>query len=234
MDNTDRAADSPRLTRLVAQWAQQDKLGALRAIELRQSQHNLGYGQANNLGLNTCRTARYLVLNPDVELHADTLAIALDYLDMHPECGLLTPRALCPQGQDLYLNHGLPTILALAGRAIPSLRKLPVIGRATDHYELRQLPIDNTHDQTVCASGCFMLFDAQVFARAGGFNPAFFMYFEDYDLSLRVSRESTVTYLPSVRITHLGGGAAGKGTHHRGMFIASAFKFFQRHGWRWA
>jgi len=56
--------------------------------------------------------------------------------------------------------------------------------------------------------------------------------FEDFDLSLRFARQAAIAYVPAVRIRHAGGDAAGKGWAHRGMFIRSAFTFFQRHGWR--
>jgi hypothetical protein len=68
--------------------------------------------------------------------------------------------------------------------------------------------------------------------RVRGFDPAFFMYFEDYDLSVRLASEGTVAYEPAVRIVHHGGEAARKGGRHVLWFIASARRFFSRHGWR--
>ncbi|HET6266063.1 MAG TPA: hypothetical protein VFD95_14465, partial [Usitatibacter sp.] len=60
----------------------------------------------------------------------------------------------------------------------------------------------------------------------------FFMYFEDYDLSLRVGRESQVAYVPQARIRHHGGEASRKGLRHVAWFVSSAVRFFARHGWR--
>ena len=54
------------------------------------------------------------------------------------------------------------------------------------------------------------------------------------DLSLRLGREARVAYVPEARIVHHGGEAARKGPRHVGWFIASAWRFFTRHGWRLA
>jgi GT2 family glycosyltransferase len=59
------------------------------------------------------------------------------------------------------------------------------------------------------------------------------MYFEDFDLSLRLAKEAGIAYEPAARIVHHGGGAARKGLRHVLWFVASAFRFFSRHGWRW-
>jgi GT2 family glycosyltransferase len=66
----------------------------------------------------------------------------------------------------------------------------------------------------------------------GGFSPEYFLYFEDFDLSLRFAGEGQIAYVPAVRITHTGGYAAGKGWRHRRLFLRSAMRFFGRHGWR--
>ena len=82
-------------------------------------------------------------------------------------------------------------------------------------------------------SGCFMLFRTDVLKRLSGFDPRYFLYFEDYDLSLRTHNIARVAYVPAVRVLHHGGGAARKGSAHIRMFATSAIKFFIRFGWKW-
>jgi GT2 family glycosyltransferase len=69
---------------------------------------------------------------------------------------------------------------------------------------------------------------------SGGFSSRYFLYFEDYDLSLRLRRRTDIAYVPSVRIIHLGGDAASKGARHTLLFLRSAVTFFRTYGWKLA
>lgn len=82
-------------------------------------------------------------------------------------------------------------------------------------------------------SGCFMLFRTEPLKALKGFDPRYFLYFEDYDLSLRTAKLARIAYVPAVRVIHHGGGASRKGMAHVRMFVASAFKFYNRFGWKW-
>jgi GT2 family glycosyltransferase len=64
-----------------------------------------------------------------------------------------------------------------------------------------------------------------------GFDPRYFLYFEDFDLSLRLSKVAPIAYVPAVRIVHHGGHAAAKGFAHIRWFATSARRFFSMHGW---
>jgi hypothetical protein len=107
-------------------------------------------------------------------------------------------------------------------------------GARLDYYEMRDLinERDLVWDPPI-VSGCFMLFRTEVLKRLGGFDPRFFLYFEDFDLSLRAGEVARIAYVPSVRIVHHGGGAARKGLRHVRMFVVSAVRFFNKQGWRW-
>jgi len=81
-------------------------------------------------------------------------------------------------------------------------------------------------------SGCCMLCKTTELQKEGGFDPRFFLYFEDFDLSLRLGKHGAVVYLPTMRVRHGGGNAAKKGPEHRRYFIRSAVSFFNKHGWK--
>jgi hypothetical protein len=82
-------------------------------------------------------------------------------------------------------------------------------------------------------SGCFMLARRKVVDATGGFDPDFFLYFEDFDWSVRLNRVAGSAYVPAVRIVHHGGGAARKGWRHIAWFAKSATRFYRKHGWKW-
>jgi GT2 family glycosyltransferase len=201
-------------------------------IELVHGHGNVGYGRANNIVLARLRSDVHLVANPVVELDRDALAAAIDALNADPALGVVAPSVCGPDGARQYLCKRYPSVwvLFLRGFAPEFLRRRNAA--ALERYEMRDVPPDRPFAPVPLASGCFMLMRTALFTRLGGFDPRFFMYFEDYDLSLRAGRESTVAYVPAARIVHHGGEASRKGWRHVAWFLRSAWRFFATHGWR--
>lgn len=202
---------------------------------------NVGYGAGHNLALPFLNGGFHIVLNPDVELERDALANAVTFLDSHPDTGLIAPLVRSDAGGIEYLCRRYPSVLTLLVRGFfPSRLRMCFTDRLA-RYELRDVigasgELLNARSEPFepqIISGCFMLYRTSVFKALGGFDPRYFLYFEDYDLSLRTARVSRIAYVPQVRIVHSGGGAARKGRTHIGMFIISAFRFFVRFGWKW-
>jgi len=194
---------------------------------------NVGYGRGHNLAFDG--TSDYhLILNPDIEIETNALVEALAFFDVNPEVGLIAPLTFGEGGKIQYLCRRFPTVLDLFVRGfLPTRLRRPFTARLA-HYEMRDLinPSDVVFNPPII-SGCFMLFRTPILAALGGFDARYFLYFEDYDLSLRAGRVTQIAYVPSVRVTHFGGGAARKGGAHIRMFVASAFQFFNHFGWKW-
>ena len=201
-------------------------------VDLVHGHGNVGYGRANNLVLPRLHSDVHLIANPDVELERDALAAAIAALNADASLGVVAPSVHGPVGARQYLCKRYPSVwvLFLRGFAPRFLRQR--FAAALDHYEMRDVPPEETFAPVALASGCFMLMRTPLFARLRGFDPRFFMYFEDYDLSLRAGRESTVAYVPAARIVHHGGEASRKGPRHVAWFLRSAWRFFAIHGWK--
>lgn len=202
--------------------------------EILRGHGNVGYGGGHNLAIRRSRCDLHLVLNPDVELAPDALAQALRFLRDHPQAGLLAPAVSGRDGRPQYLCKRYPSVLDLALRGFAPMPLRRLFRRRLARYEMR----DQIHDRVVwdlpVVSGCFMLIRRQALSETGGFSSAYFLYFEDFDLSLRLARVTRSAYLPQMKIVHYGGGAAAKGLRHVSYFVRSAVTFFNRHGWRWS
>ena len=194
---------------------------------------NVGFGRGHNLALERGFGAFHLILNPDVEMAEDALAEALAFMASHPECGLLAPAVRWDDGSRQYLCKRYPSVLDLLLRGFAPGPVKRLFAARLARYEMR----DETGDRVVwdppIVSGCFMLFRGDVLRRLGGFDPRYFLYFEDFDLSLRTAAVARLAYVPAVRIVHHGGHAARKGWWHVAQFARSAWRFFSTHGWRW-
>ena len=204
------------------------------AIELHAGHGNVGYGRANNLVLERLDSDVHLIMNPDVELEPAALRAALAALDRHPEVGLVAPAVYGDDGAPQYLCKRYPSVwvLFLRGFAPDFLRQR--FAGAIEHYEMRDVVADRFLAGVPLASGCFMVARTSLLRELGGFDSRYFMYFEDYDLSLRMGRRAGIAYVPDARIVHHGGEAARKGPRHVAWFVRSAWRFFSIHGWKLA
>jgi GT2 family glycosyltransferase len=199
---------------------------------------NIGYGSAHNLVMHGGNTHYHLVLNPDVELAPDALVAGLRFLGAHPEVGVLAPAVSGPDGKREFLCKRYPSVLDLALRGFAPAGLRWLFRKRLDRYEMRDAVALATADGPVSPvplmSGCFMLVRRNAVEATGGFDPGYFLYFEDFDWSVRLNRVTQSAYVPSVRIVHHGGGASRKGWRHVVEFAKSAVRFFNKHGWKWA
>jgi GT2 family glycosyltransferase len=193
---------------------------------------NIGYGRGHNLAIAQGAGAYHLVLNPDVELDPGAILEAVRYLEAQPETGMITPHVSNEAGSREFLCKREPSVLVLGLRGFaPGWLRRP-FRRLLDRYEMRDLPEHAIVGGIPIASGCFMFARRRVLEALGGFSPEYFLYFEDFDLSLRFRRLADIAYVPQVRIVHRGGYAARKGWKHRRLFLRSAVRYFHRQGWR--
>ena len=194
---------------------------------------NVGYGRGHNLAIEQSASRYHLVLNPDIDLARDALCEAFDFFEAHGEAGLITPWIGDEHGDQQFLCRRYPTLIDLFARGFLPARLQQLFSRRLARYEMRdQINARDIVWDPPIVSGCFMLFRTSVLKQLAGFDPRYFLYFEDYDLSLRTHDVAQVAYLPAVRVRHHGGGAARKGSSHIRMFAASAVRFFNRFGWK--
>lgn len=172
---------------------------------------NLGFGRANNLGVESA-TGKYLFfLNSDTLLGNDAIGVFFRYMEAHGgEVGAV--------GTFLTDADGRP---ALSGGRFPSVAMewSYLFGRIFR----RNAPVltDCARDIDI-ASGADLFMPKSVFERLGGFDPAIFMYYEETDLQLRMSRLGLKSRLiPGADIKHLEGGSfANKGLTYRRFVIS--------------
>lgn len=192
---------------------------------------NIGYGAGHNLAIRATTAPTHLVLNPDVELDPDALRHGLLTLSEHA-CVLVGAVGRDANGAPGYLSKRMPSIgvFYLRGFAPAWLKRR--FERRLAHYEYRDLPSNRVSDVEL-VSGAFMLCRTDALLAVGGFDERYFLHFEDLDLSLRLHALGQVVSDPRVTLIHHGGNAAKKGAGHLKLFLRSAFRFFNSHGWRW-
>lgn len=194
---------------------------------------NIGYGRAHNMAIERSSADYHLIMNPDVILAEDAIVNALVFMQTQPEVGLLAPSVQDEYEEHVHLCKNYPSVLDLVLRGFaPEFVKTRFNARLA-RYELQSVNASGGCYDVPLVSGSFMFFRRSVLEKTGGFSSDYFLYFEDYDLSLRTAKHTRVCYVPNVRIAHAGGQASRKGLKHVLMFSRSAVTFFSQHGWKW-
>jgi GT2 family glycosyltransferase len=194
---------------------------------------NVGYGQGHNKAIERSAGDYHLILNPDVLIAEDAITEAVQFMERNRDVGLLAPAIMTEDGKLQHLCKNYPTVLDLALRGFAPAFLKAYARRRLAHYEMERMDANSVRRGVPLVSGSFMFFRRRVLERTGGFSRDYFLYFEDFDLSLRAAEFATVCYVPSVRIVHRGGFASKKGLRHWWMFGRSACTFFSHHGWKW-
>lgn len=146
-------------------------------VKLIESNQNLGFGKANNLGVQNAIGETILLLNNDTIL-LDNLLPAIETLYSKPEIGIVAINML-----DANKNF-----LSAVGR-FPSPFKLIKISFLNDNRKVFKTGIFNEVLYEVdWVSGSFMLLKKADFEAVNGFDSDYFMYIEDVDLCKKLEK----------------------------------------------
>lgn len=193
---------------------------------------NVGYGRAHNQVIRSSSADFSLMMNPDVVLKPDALLRSIQYLQRHPDVVALSPEVRDIDGRCQYLCKRYPSVLDLALRGLAPAALRRRFDKRLALYECRNMVDRKLTAPAQMISGCFMFCRSSAVQQAGGFNERFFLYFEDFALSLELGKLGKLVYYPDARIVHYGGHAARKGWKHIRYFARSAFTFFSIYGWK--
>lgn len=163
------------------------------------SRENLGFGRGNNLGIARARTPYVLFLNPDAAIDAANLRHLLQFFEQHPRAGILGP-AICNNGVYDQPTLPFPTLGATLRESIPGLGG-PFVGKVID-------PKDPPY-RVDWLCGAVLLARRELLERLHGFDPRFFLYFEETDLCYRARQlGAEIWAVPTAVCTHVAGTSA--------------------------
>jgi len=181
------------------------------AVQLLRSETNLGFGRANNLALARARGRYFVLLNSDAFLAPGALTRAIAHMDANPNCalggGLLVGRdgAWQPSARSFHSVTGDAIVLSGLAAKFPHSR---IFGRFDRTWADPSVP-----SPVDWVPGAFSIIRPAALRQTGFFDPAFFLYYEEVDLCLRLRRAGfSIWYWPDVVITHVGGESSRRHT----------------------
>jgi GT2 family glycosyltransferase len=162
-------------------------------VSLRRWGRNRGFGAAVNEGVRLSRGGWLLLLNPDV-------SVPDGFLDNVRALTETLPATAGVVGLQLLDTDGTPQ--SSAGR-FPTLTST-LAGLLRPRRERKYLrPHPAARSEVDWLSGCCLLVRRECFAELGGFDPAFFLYYEDVDLCRRARALGwSVVFEPSLYVRH--------------------------------
>lgn len=192
---------------------------------------NCGFGAAHNQAVQHVKSKYHILINPDVTFAPELPGRMAEYLETMPEVTILSPRVMNTDGTQQYVPRRQPTVRYILGGKLGKRYKKCRAWR--EEYTMENVEFDGP-TEIEFATGCFLMIRTHAFRALRGFDPKFFLYMEDCDLSRRAAQKcGKVVYHPDMVVTHAWARASMHSTRALMRHLRSAFKYFMKWGWEW-
>ena len=151
-------------------------------VRLIASESNLGFAQANNVGIHNTSSELVLLVNPDTIVTGAAVDRLVSVLESQPDVAIVGPRIVDGNGRaELSFGAIISPWAELRQKILVrgNDRGLSLITAIVDRMTRRTHRVD-------WVSGACLLIRRQDLDQVGGFDPRFFMYAEDVDLCAAV------------------------------------------------
>ncbi|TDO21972.1 glycosyltransferase family 2 protein [Pedobacter duraquae] len=158
---------------------------------------NIGFGRANNKGIEIAIGRNIFLLNPDTLLTNDAVTILSNYLDNNPNVGAV--------GANLYNeDHSFQPSFS---RIYPSIQyELSNLFHLLFFFDRDNINTSENPKNVKTVVGAAMMISKNVLNKVGGFNPEFFMYEEENELCYRIKKSGyQIMNVPEAKVIHLDG-----------------------------
>jgi GT2 family glycosyltransferase len=173
-----------------------------------------GFGANHNSAFAQSAGTYFCVINPDVRIKRDPFPVLLDCLE-DPSIGVVAPCVTAVDGALEDSARNFPTLFRLFAKALGAqqVAKLPLKGVGFPDW----------------IAGMFMLFPRHAFERVGGFDEAYFLYYEDVDICARLHRAGyRVAYCADAAIIHDARRQSRRELRYMRLHLRSMLRFLMR------
>jgi hypothetical protein len=181
-----------------------------------QSEQNLGFGKANNLGVNHANGTLILLVNSDVYFHENSIDVCVDYFLQDTNIGVLGCKLINKDGSHQKSTYSKP------GSLYNVLKTNHVYCK---FFKNRASTID-------AVMGAFMMINKNVYKKLKGFDPDFFMYAEELELCSRIQRIGlNISYFDKTSVYHfMGGSSSGSDWSLKQNWLSNALLYLKTGG----
>lgn len=202
---------------------------------------NIGFGRAVNLAVVQERCDYILLINPDSVLEEQVVERLVTFAEGHQEVAIVAPRIIYPDGRLQPSRGKFPTVLSSLAFLF-NLKKLMPRDEIVIHWTGNYLgkffgqyrPMQTLEFVDYAVGSC-LLIRHSAFQAVNGFDPRFFLFYEEIDLAWRLKRQGwTTAYLSEITVVHMVGQsyAQDRSIGLREKFL-SMLHYFAAHGAKW-
>lgn len=202
-------------------------------VRLFPSQENLGFGKANNLAAEQATGEWILLLNSDTVVLDRAIERLLSFARTRDRAGLYGGKTEFADGRvnptGCFGRVTLWSEFALASGLTTLFRGSPIFNPRAAGARLGTAPCE-----VGIITGCFVLTQRSLWRRLGGFDPRFFMFAEDFDLSMRAAAlGAEIMVDPGARIIHYGGASESSKPGRMSKMLRAQAQLFAKHWPPW-
>lgn len=199
-------------------------------VKFIQSEQNIGFARANNLGFEHSRGGCVLFLNPDTELVGPAINLLFDAMMELKGAGAVGARLQNSDGSlQTSCIQAFPTILnqLLDAEALRNRFPRASLWGIAPLYDVQNVPA-----RVDAISGACIMMKRSTFSEIGCFSLDYFMYAEDIDLCYKTHRKGYLNYyVSSAAIIHHGDGSVQKAKTNFAIIMAveSLWRYFRKY-----
>lgn len=176
-----------------------------------------GFAANHNVAFKHCDTPYFCILNPDTRFPNNPFGTLLDCIT-HTRAALAGPAILSPVGELEDSARHFPTLSSLLAKAF-----LRHDGRYPISQNSPPFPVE-------WLGGMCMLIRREDYLRIGGFDEAFFLYYEDVDICARLWRAHRPVFLcPNATVIHDARRASRGDFRYMRWHFSSMTRYFWKH-----
>lgn len=198
------------------------------SIILIQNSANAGFSKACNQGLQKSTGEIILFLNPDTIVSESSLESAFCFVSTQKNCGAAGIKMI--DGKGNFLKESLrsfPGVFSSFFKLSGLADKFPDSKFFASYY---MAGTNNSEiNETDIIAGAFFIVKKSVLAKTGSFDPAFFMYGEDVDLSFRIKKYGFKNYFLPNPVIHFKGESTIKNDDYFKNFYGAMSIFVNKH-----
>lgn len=196
------------------------------------SDKNNGFGRGCNIGSQAVNSPYTIFINPDAIVEPEALRTMLQFMINHPAVGIVGPAIVegeTERNKKLQITGKRPTPWTILSAAVPYLNR---------RSDSRPIVPGSIPFRTGWVCGAVLMIRTDLFKKLNGFDPRFFLYWEETDLCKRVEDMGFEVWALGTAVAHHVGGASSnddeakiEGSIAKHYFQSRYYYMIKHHGW---